>query len=575
MLASADRLRCQLTTVRMPFPPTAADTTERNPLPSVTTNAPSFKPSFPPDKAGNQHASGKGDAYSAFYSHFPVGYGTASGTDVYDTASGTDAQDTATGSDVQDTASGTIVHDTASGTDVHDTASGTDAQDTATGTDAQDTASSTVVQDTASSTVVHDTASGTDAQDTASGTDAQDTTIGTDSISADCLMDALIVNSANANQLVTFADSLRYQLLAAARSSPPTVSNAACPHSASSVTANLPSLKPPFPPDKAGNHASGRCDTLSVCILNSHLPMSQETFSGMDKNTASGTGPVSIDRLREALLINRAYAEQMVAVADSLRCQLATARSSPPSTAGNVVDLNLAPFQPQTSSGKSGNNVMSGGGDDIPGCDHHLPVFQDKTSGADIESEVETTDNPPINEKGESLPESERQPPVFHTKRTDNSYNANVASEFYTTDFNEGGGAALPISGHRHNDPQYEKSLSSVEALWGDLASKRSYSDELLAFANTLRTKLAIAVPHVLNYAVIRNLTAQILKSKPYALPDIQDLIRAEDLEGIKKKLAELMVDEELRATYLRRWLIEELCNVALKEAPQVLGAPD
>ncbi|CAH1242094.1 Hypp6459 [Branchiostoma lanceolatum] len=143
----------------------------------------------------------------------------------------------------------------------------------------------------------------------------------------------------------------------------------------------------------------------------------------------------------------------------------------------------------------------------------------------------------------------------------------------------QGGGVTLPITNPapRHkdaDDPQYEEMMSSIDDLWDDLITKREYADELQKYADSLRAKLAATAPHVLSYPVIKNLAAYMPKCKSYDLPQTEGLSLA-DLGEIQGTLANSLKDEENRATFLRRWYIENLCNVALKEAPQVLGAQD
>ncbi|XP_066299959.1 neurofilament heavy polypeptide-like [Branchiostoma lanceolatum] len=148
-----------------------------------------------------------------------------------------------------------------------------------------------------------------------------------------------------------------------------------------------------------------------------------------------------------------------------------------------------------------------------------------------------------------------------------------------TASSTQGGGVTLPSTNPapRHadaDDPQYEEMMSSIDDLWDDLITKREYADELQKYADSLRSKLAATAPHVLNYPVIKNLAAYMPKCKSYDLPQTEGL-SLEDLGEIQDTLANSLKDEEHRAAFLRRWYIENLCNVALKEAPQVLGAQD
>ncbi|CAH1271292.1 Hypp4618 [Branchiostoma lanceolatum] len=148
-----------------------------------------------------------------------------------------------------------------------------------------------------------------------------------------------------------------------------------------------------------------------------------------------------------------------------------------------------------------------------------------------------------------------------------------------TVSSTRGGGLDLPpaIPHPRHkdaDDPHYKEMMSSIDDLWDDLITKREYADELQAYADSLRSKLAATAPHVLNYTVIKNLAAQVPVCKSYDSPQTEGLSLAH-LKDIQDTLTKLLKDEENRAWYLRRWYIDELCNVALKEAPQVLSAQD
>ncbi|CAH1242091.1 Hypp6458 [Branchiostoma lanceolatum] len=162
-------------------------------------------------------------------------------------------------------------------------------------------------------------------------------------------------------------------------------------------------------------------------------------------------------------------------------------------------------------------------------------------------------------------------------KSNDDETDTDGAGE--TASSTRGGGAALPSTDTAPrqadaDDPQYEEMMSSIDDLWDDLITKREYADELQTYADSLRSKLAATAPHVLNYTVIKNLAAQVPVCKSYDLPQTEGL-SLWHLKDIQNTLAKLLKDEEERATYLRKWYIDEMCKVALKEAPQVLGAQD
>ncbi|XP_078608624.1 uncharacterized protein LOC144880374 [Branchiostoma floridae x Branchiostoma japonicum] len=125
-------------------------------------------------------------------------------------------------------------------------------------------------------------------------------------------------------------------------------------------------------------------------------------------------------------------------------------------------------------------------------------------------------------------------------------------------------------------DPELEQMehVWSVEDLWDEFTTMREYADDLDAYAESLRGKLAGSVPHVLDYPVIKNLLAHVPERKSYDLPDTEGL-GSDDLDDIEDTLVRLLKDEANRATYLRRWVIDELLSVAMEVAPHVLGAQE
>ncbi|XP_078580784.1 uncharacterized protein LOC144864506 [Branchiostoma floridae x Branchiostoma japonicum] len=142
----------------------------------------------------------------------------------------------------------------------------------------------------------------------------------------------------------------------------------------------------------------------------------------------------------------------------------------------------------------------------------------------------------------------------------------------------QGGGEVLPTANEHpehkgKDDPEFEKMrhVWKIEDLWDEFTTMREQADELVAYAESLRAKLAATVPHVLQYPVIKNLAEYVPERKLYDLPDTEGL-SMDELEDIKDNLAKLLKDEENRAKFLKKWYIEEMLRVAMEEAPQVLG---
>ncbi|XP_078620862.1 uncharacterized protein LOC144887481 [Branchiostoma floridae x Branchiostoma japonicum] len=133
----------------------------------------------------------------------------------------------------------------------------------------------------------------------------------------------------------------------------------------------------------------------------------------------------------------------------------------------------------------------------------------------------------------------------------------------------EGGGKAKQ-SPPQFTDPCCMEVITSIYKLWKELLPKRAYSKELLDYANSLRSKLEAVAPHTRDNTVLNNLVAKVPDYTHYELPEMQGLSLYE-LNQIHKTVVFLLEDEEKRATYIRRWLIDDICRVALEEAPQVL----
>ncbi|KAI8493427.1 hypothetical protein Bbelb_288240 [Branchiostoma belcheri] len=193
--------------------------------------------------------------------------------------------------------------------------------------------------------------------------------------------------------------------------------------------------------------------------------------------------------------------------------------------------------------------------------------------GAELEvPQVATTVD---NDSGQGQAPAETEPPK-DTESPDNNATSDADSDRPDTASSpQGGGVALPLTNPppRHkdaDDPTYELLICSIEDKWEDIMSKKQYADELYTYANTLRLKLEATVPHVLNYTVIKNLAAKVPKCPEYELPDTQGM-SLEDLQDLRDTLTKLLKKEEERATYLKKWYIDDLCAVAMREAPQVL----
>jgi len=132
------------------------------------------------------------------------------------------------------------------------------------------------------------------------------------------------------------------------------------------------------------------------------------------------------------------------------------------------------------------------------------------------------------------------------------------------------GGGESKQSTPQFTDPRCMEVISSIHKLWKELLPKRAYSKELLDYANSLRSTLEAVAPHTRDNTVLNNLIAKVPDYTHYELPEMQGL-SLHELNQIHKTVVFLLEDEEKRATYIRRWLIDDICRVALEEAPQVL----
>ncbi|XP_035662040.1 uncharacterized protein LOC118406228 [Branchiostoma floridae] len=132
------------------------------------------------------------------------------------------------------------------------------------------------------------------------------------------------------------------------------------------------------------------------------------------------------------------------------------------------------------------------------------------------------------------------------------------------------GGGESKQSTPQFTDPRCMEVITSIHKLWKELLPKRAYSKELLDYANSLRSKLEAVAPHTRDNTVLNNLVAKVPDYTHYELPEMQGL-SLHELNQIHKTVVFLLEDEEKRATYIKRWLIDDICRVALEEAPQVL----
>ncbi|XP_019636351.1 PREDICTED: uncharacterized protein LOC109478964 [Branchiostoma belcheri] len=119
-------------------------------------------------------------------------------------------------------------------------------------------------------------------------------------------------------------------------------------------------------------------------------------------------------------------------------------------------------------------------------------------------------------------------------------------------------------------DPLCLDMMSCIRELWEDLIPKRAYSKELFDYANTLMAKLEAAAPHTKENTILKNLFAKVPDYTHYELPEMEGL-SLQELNQIHKTTECLLDEEDRRATFIRRWLIDDICRVALEEAPKVL----
>ncbi|KAI8496519.1 7 transmembrane receptor (Secretin) [Branchiostoma belcheri] len=119
-------------------------------------------------------------------------------------------------------------------------------------------------------------------------------------------------------------------------------------------------------------------------------------------------------------------------------------------------------------------------------------------------------------------------------------------------------------------DPLCLDMMSCIRELWEDLIPKRAYSKELFDYANTLMSKLEAAAPHTKENTILKNLFAKVPDYTHYELPEMEGL-SLQELNQIHKTTECLLDEEDKRATFIRRWLIDDICRVALEEAPKVL----
>ncbi|XP_019646064.1 PREDICTED: dentin sialophosphoprotein-like [Branchiostoma belcheri] len=306
---------------------------------------------------------------------------------------------------------------------------------------------------------------------------------------------------------------------------------------------------------------------------------------GFSEKTVTLEKPGTLEALKEMIEGAELEVPQMATTVDNDSGQGQVADDKPESspttspTSSPPASSNT-PDQAATS-GKGEGDVMAGPeGHSSRDKDEEKPEtsaeLKEMIEGAELEvPQVATTAGCHTEDNsGRSQAPAETEPPK-DTVSPDNSTSDADSDRPDTASSPQGGGVTLPLTNPppRHkdaDDPTYELLIWSIEDKWGDIMSKRQYADELYTYANTLRSKLEATVPHVLNYTVIKNLAAKVPKCPDYELPDTQGM-SLEDLQHIRDTLTKLLKKEEERATYLRRWYIDELCAVAMREAPQVL----
>ncbi|XP_066264207.1 uncharacterized protein [Branchiostoma lanceolatum] len=215
--------------------------------------------------------------------------------------------------------------------------------------------------------------------------------------------------------------------------------------------------------------------------------------------------------------------------------------------------------------GKSGQDNPTASPSGFEECTH-IKSASSSTNGSKSSSPTSTaTDKSLTNGGGDGERESER-PSRFRqlVGFVRNKENGKTT---------EGGGKVVPTAKQpspQFTDPVCMDMMSTIHKLWAELLPKRAYSKELLDYASSLRSKLEAAAPHTRDNTILNNLAAKVPDYTHYELPEMHGL-SLHELNQIHKTVVFLLEDEEKRATYIRRWVIDDICRVALEEAPQVL----
>ncbi|CAH1249442.1 Hypp8608 [Branchiostoma lanceolatum] len=303
---------------------------------------------------------------------------------------------------------------------------------------------------------------------------------------------------------------------------------------------------------KSGTDAS-TCISLPSAIndIANVKPESSSTKSGTDNSLPSTTGDIAEDKSGSS---STKSGEDI----------------SLPSTVNDIANIKLG-----SSSTKSGTD------NPLPSIAGEIAVIKPESSStasstskeeASTKTSSSTTDKAPTNGEGdhdvktshELRPSRIRQLVQFIRKKTEKPTTTQGEETAIPT-------ASLPPPHRDSEDPRYQEVMASIDRQWEELMPKRAHSDELLAYANSLRAKLTVAAPHVLEYAMIKNLTATVPDYTHYELPERQGM-SLEELTKIEKTVAMLVEDQEKRATYIKRWYLDDLCRVAMEEAPHVLA---
>eukprot|EP00058_Branchiostoma_floridae_P003506 XP_002588994.1 hypothetical protein BRAFLDRAFT_87463 [Branchiostoma floridae] len=129
---------------------------------------------------------------------------------------------------------------------------------------------------------------------------------------------------------------------------------------------------------------------------------------------------------------------------------------------------------------------------------HRTTAATSSASGLPVTA-PDTADKRPAAGEGD-VPEC--HPSVVRGEEMEASDNSGAGIDSQTTTSAEGGVSlttTTPSPKHKDTEgPQYEVAMSSVDKLWAELHLERDYAEKLLAHADSLRSRLATTVPHVL-----------------------------------------------------------------------------